>query len=241
VIQLLLPLGWAALVLEGARRRRPAPARVHHLAPAGESRRRPTLLADARARRWIGAAVVGVAAYAVLPLIAPVAAVIAWGIPVHRARRRASAASAAVRRSLPEAVDLLGLAVGAGLTVPLAVAAVGRRHRGPVGAELARVAAEIDGGRRCADALEDAAARLGADAQPVIGALVASERYGAPLADALARLAGDVRADQRRRAEEAARRVPVKLLFPLVLCVLPAFTLLTVVPLLAGALGSLRL
>jgi tight adherence protein C len=54
-------------------------------------------------------------------------------------------------------------------------------------------------------------------------------------------LATDVRADRRRRAEEAARRVPVKLLFPLVLCVLPAFALLTVAPLLAGALGSLRL
>ena len=43
------------------------------------------------------------------------------------------------------------------------------------------------------------------------------------------------------RAEEAARRVPVRLLFPLVLCVLPAFALLTVAPLLAGALRSLRL
>jgi tight adherence protein C len=158
-----------------------------------------------------------------------------------RGRRRAGAAAAAVRRSLPEAVDLLNLAVGAGLTVPLAVAAVGRRHQGPVGAELARVAREVEGGRRCADALEDAAARLGPDARPVLSALVASERYGAPLADSLARLAGDVRADQRRRAEESARRVPVKLLFPLVLCVLPAFALLTVAPLLAGALGSLRL
>ena len=43
------------------------------------------------------------------------------------------------------------------------------------------------------------------------------------------------------RAEEAARRVPVKLLFPLVLCVLPAFALLTVAPLLAGAHWSLGL
>jgi tight adherence protein C len=70
---------------------------------------------------------------------------------------------------------------------------------------------------------------------------VASERYGAPLADALVTLAADARADRRRRAEEAARRVPVQLLFPLVLCVLPAFVLLTLAPLLAGALGSLRL
>src|SRR3712207_6889914 len=49
----------------------------------------------------------------------------------------------------------------------------------------------------------------------------------------LDRLAFEVRADRRRRAEEAARRVPVKLLFPLVLCTLPAFALLTMAPLLA--------
>ena len=72
-------------------------------------------------------------------------------------------------------------------------------------------------------------------------ALVASERYGAPVAAGLERLAGEVRRDRRRRAEEAARRVPVKLLFPLVGCTLPAFGLLTVAPLIAGALRALRL
>ena len=84
-------------------------------------------------------------------------------------------------------------------------------------------------------------ARAGEAPRPLVAALVASDRYGAPLADNLARLADEVRRDRRRRAEEAARRVPVKLLFPLVTCVLPAFALLTVAPLLAGALRSLRL
>ena len=63
----------------------------------------------------------------------------------------------------------------------------------------------------------------------------------APVAPALERVAFDARADRRRGAEEAARRVPVKLLFPLVACILPAFAALTVLPLLAGTLGSLRL
>jgi tight adherence protein C len=70
--------------------------------------------------------------------------------------------------------------------------------------------------------------------------LVGAERYGTPLLPGLDRLAVDARLDRRRRAEEAARRVPVKLLFPLVLCVLPAFGLLTMTPLLAGALDALR-
>ena len=67
------------------------------------------------------------------------------------------------------------------------------------------------------------------------------ERYGAPLGPALERIAADVRRRRQRRAEEAARKVPVALLFPLVLCILPAFALLTVAPLIAGALRELRL
>ena len=72
-------------------------------------------------------------------------------------------------------------------------------------------------------------------------ALAACERYGSPVGPALARLSTEVRAARRRQAEAAARRVPVKLLFPLVGCILPAFALLTVAPLVASAAGSLRL
>jgi tight adherence protein C len=92
-----------------------------------------------------------------------------------------------------------------------------------------------------ADALDDIPVRVGDEARPLIGALVHSDRYGAPLLDGLVRLSAELRNDRRRRAEEAARRVPVKLLFPLVFCTLPAFALLTVAPLLAGALRALRL
>ena len=107
--------------------------------------------------------------------------------------------------------------------------------------ELRRVVADVRVGRRLADALEDVPARAGEAVRPLVVALVASDRYGAPLSAALERLAGEVRRDRRRRAEEAARRVPVKLLFPLIGCTLPAFALLTVAPLVAGTVRSLRL
>jgi tight adherence protein C len=125
--------------------------------------------------------------------------------------------------------------------VPLAVAAVARRAPGPLGAELARAREETALGRRLADALDDVPDRAGEAVRPLVAALIASERYGAPLRAGLERLAGEVRADRRRRAEEAARKVPVKLLFPLVACTLPAFALLTVAPLVASAVRSLRL
>jgi tight adherence protein C len=156
----------------------------------------------------------------------------------RRARRRRAAALAA---EVPDLVDLLVLAVGAGLTVSLAVAAVARRAPGGLAGELGRAAEEAALGRRLADALDDIPARAGEAVRPVVAALVASERYGAPVLSGLERLAGEVRRDRRRRAEEAARRVPVKLLFPLVGCTLPAFGLLTVAPLIAGALRALRL
>ena len=62
-----------------------------------------------------------------------------------------------------------------------------------------------------------------------------------PLVAGLDRLAADARDLRRRRAVEAARRVPVRLLLPLVACSLPAFALLTIVPIVVGALEALDL
>jgi tight adherence protein C len=177
----------------------------------------------------------------VLPPLALPAAATAWALPALAVRRQHRRRLAAVAADVPDIVDLLVLAVGAGLTVRLAVAAVARRAPGPLGAELARAGQEAELGRRLADALDDLPPRAGEATRPLVAALVASERYGAPLGAGLERLAHEVRADRRRRAEEAARKVPVKLLFPLVSCTLPAFGLLTVAPLVASAVRSLRL
>jgi Flp pilus assembly protein TadB len=193
------------------------------------------------ARRLGRAAAVGLAAVAVLPWAALPAAAVAWYLPAATARRRARRSEARLAADLPEVVDLLVLAVGAGCNVRHALAAVARHGDGPLAAELGRCHDAAGRGRRLADELEQLPGRAGEAVRPLVAALVASERYGAPLADSLRRLADDVRRDRRRRAEEAARRVPVALLFPLVLCTLPAFALLTLAPLIAGALQALRL
>jgi tight adherence protein C len=230
-------LAWAGLVLATAWRVRPLVPADGRLLAAPPRPRPPRRIPP----RLIAAAVATAAATVVALPLGPLVAAGFWAAPAIRRRRTRRERAAAVVRDLPDAVDLLALAVGAGLTVPLAVGAVARRGHGPVAAALERVVDEVALGRRLADALDDVPARLGSDAvRPLTAALVASERYGAPLADRLDRLAAEVRTDRRQRAEEAARRVPVQLLFPLVLCVLPAFALLTVAPLVAGALGSLR-
>lgn len=172
--------------------------------------------------------------------------------PAHRTRHRPRALgpwrARARRRALaeagvPDVVDLFAVAIGAGLNVRLAVEAVARRApAGPLTDELRRVTTAVAAGGRVADALEQVPYRLGVDGiRPLVAALVDAERYGSALGPSLDRLAEESRRSRQRRAEEVARRVPVKLLFPLVTCVLPAFGLLTVAPLIAGGLRALRL
>ena len=175
------------------------------------------------------------------PLVAVAGGAMGWAWPAMAARRLRTRQRSAIAAEIPEVVDLLNLVVGGGMTVCLAVAAVGDRGRGRLAAELARAADQAQRGRRLADALEELRERLGDEVRPLVAVLVASERYGAPLGAALERLATDARLQCRRRAEEAARKIPIKLLFPLVSCTLPAFALLTVAPLIVNAVRSLRL
>jgi tight adherence protein C len=155
--------------------------------------------------------------------------------------RRFARAPDAVLDELPDVIDLLLLAVGSGRNVHLAVRAVASRAPPVLGAALGAADRRAAHGVALADALEDIVVELGEVARPLVVALTSSLRYGTALLPSLERVAAEARADRRRRAEEAARRVPVKLLFPLVACILPAFAALTVLPLLAGTLESLRL
>jgi tight adherence protein C len=98
--------------------------------------------------------------------------------------------------------------------------------------------------RSCALGLDfehalDAVARATPRLRPLADALLATDRLGVPVGPVLARLAEEDRTALRRAAEAHARRIPVRLLFPLVFLVLPAFVLLTVVPGLAAGLGRL--
>jgi tight adherence protein C len=149
--------------------------------------------------------------------------------PVRRRRSRRS--DDAMVAALPVAVDLVGVAVGAGCTPYRAVGLASEWSP----AAIASVLAEIDRTTALGASFDDALRRAGSRAPAVRGlteTLRTSARLGSPAAAALVRLAQEVRADVRRRAEARARTVPVRLLFPLVFCVLPAFALLTVVPVL---------
>ena len=153
-------------------------------------------------------------------------------------RREAARIDEAMARELPVAIDLLGVAVGAGCTPYLAVAAAARWASPTVARSLDAVVRACALGVGFGDAWRDAAVRH-PQLAPLADALSAGDRTGAPVGPALARLAAEERAAARRRVESQARRVPVRLLVPLVFLVLPAFVLLTVVPGLAAGLARL--
>jgi tight adherence protein C len=166
--------------------------------------------------------------------------VLLWWARRHARNSRARQAEVRrVRAALPDLVDLLILASTAGLSLPVAHPVVAQHLPPPVGPRLLAADEAARLGRARADALIEALAPLGERARALSHVLVDHLRYGVPLVPALERTSLELRLDRRRAAELEARRVPVRLLAPLVACVLPAFALLTVVPLLAASLEAL--
>jgi tight adherence protein C len=142
---------------------------------------------------------------------------------------------------VPDVVDLLVVAIGAGLTPALAVERLSRLAPPPFDRAFGTVTRRVGHGQRLADALDALREELGDPAGPMARTLAAAERYGTPLGPALEVLGLEARRERRRLADEAARRLPVQLCFPLVGCTLPAFLLLTIAPLVAGAFRTVRL
>jgi Flp pilus assembly protein TadB len=133
------------------------------------------------------------------------------------------------------------MAVSSGLTLPLALAFAADHAGSTVGAVLGRVLERHRHGETLADALRHVGADEGDPLEGLLSSLATAQRSGAPLHDALGRSADRQRQALRREAEARVRRLPVTMLLPLVCCVLPAFVLLTIVPVLAGGAGGFRL
>lgn len=147
-----------------------------------------------------------------------------------RGRQRLARDQRAKRDALPEVLDLVAMAVGAGLTVSSAMQLA--RDEGPDAVRLAfgSVLARSDAGLPLARALPNLFDDLGESYDQLVTALVSSVRDGAPLADLLARLGDNARMSRRRRAEERGRRLPVVMMFPLSVCSMPAVLIGTIVP-----------
>ena len=164
-----------------------------------------------------------------------------WSRSILRRRRVARRAQIALQAGLADVIDLFAIALVSGQNVTEAVRQVGAWAEGDFARAFQWCELQVAAGRSLSDALEVLPERLGPASRPLIAALVATHRHGAPITASLAQLAVDTRADRRRHAEAVARKLPVALLFPLVACVLPAFLLVTVVPVIAETISNLEL
>lgn len=212
------------------------------LAAVGRSLRRAVGLRprpDLDRRAGAGALVVAVALLAGPELALAVGVAGALRARWARVRTAGGPDLAQVERDLPDLVDLLALAVGAGLSVPAALPVVAPVAPASLGPDLRAAVDAVAGGRPSDEAVAGLAACWGPPGRPLAHALADHLRYGTPVLPALERVAAEARTRRRRGAETRARKLPVLLLFPLVLCTLPAFGLLTVAPLVAGTFDSL--
>ncbi len=172
--------------------------------------------------------------------VTPGAAFAGFRLPLLMLRVRIKARRESVAAALPEVADLLAVCTEAGLNIALALRRVADRTSGVLGAELRRMLDEGDLGTPRSRALERFAARNEIpDIDALTQTLISAERFGTQISASLTSFASDLRAKHRRHAEEQARKAPIKILFPLVFLILPAFILLTVAPLLLGTFERL--
>jgi tight adherence protein C len=163
-------------------------------------------------------------------LWAATAALLGYLLPGVGLRYSVQRRQQALFRAFPDALDLMRVCVQAGLGLDAAIERVAREVRlasVPLSEELGLTILELRAGVSRAEALRHLAERVGLpEVDALVTLLIQSDRLGTSTADALQVHSQTLRTQRRLRAEEAAAKLPVKLLFPLIFCVFPS--LLTV-------------
>jgi tight adherence protein C len=165
-------------------------------------------------------------------------ALLIWGLGHMLAnfllRSRANGRILSIATALPDSLDLMVVCLEAGLGLTATIARVGEERSAmndPLGVEFSRVARELREGRSREDSLRDLGDRNGVeDLKALVGLIIQADKLGASMAKTLRAHAEVLRTKRRQRAEEAARKLPIKVLFPLALCILPALFVVTIGP-----------
>ena len=150
-------------------------------------------------------------------------AFVGWFAPEWIVRSRSQARQDAIARALPDALDLMSITVEAGLGFDSALQRVSKEMGGPLGQELFRVVQEMRLGKSRSEALRDLGERTNVPAlKEFILAMIQAEVFGISITQVLKVQADEMRLKRRQSIEEKAMRVPVKMIFPLVMFILPA-------------------
>jgi len=148
-----------------------------------------------------------------------------------------------IRRSLPDAVDLLVICVDAGLGIDQGLLRVGQElalSHPQIAAELLQIHREQRAGKPRMQAWQDLALRLPLpELQSFTSMLAQTERFGTPIARALSNFGNEMRQKRRQQAEEKAAKTTIKIIFPLVLFIFPSIFLVILGPALLSIMRGL--
>ncbi|MGH9140550.1 MAG: type II secretion system F family protein [Vicinamibacterales bacterium] len=167
-------------------------------------------------------------------MVALVGCAIGYLLPSMALGRLAKRRQHRIRLGLPDALDLLVVSVEAGLGLDQAIQRVGAEldfAHPELSEELRLINLELRAGKARIDALHNLAERTGVDdIVSLVAMLVQTDKFGTSVAQSLRVHSETVRTKRRQRAEEAAAKTGVKMVFPLVLCIFPAIWIVTIGP-----------
>ncbi|HEV2951776.1 MAG TPA: type II secretion system F family protein, partial [Actinomycetota bacterium] len=158
-------------------------------------------------------------------------AFVGFMIPDSMLSRRVGERQKEILRTLSDTLDLLTISVEAGLSLNAAIAQVVQNVPGVLSSEFARMLQEIQLGVPRADAFRNLAERTDVDELNAFAlAMIQADVFGVSIASVLRTQAQQLRIKRRQRAEGKAQQTPVKIVFPLILCILPALFVVIVGP-----------
>jgi tight adherence protein C len=136
-----------------------------------------------------------------------------------------------MQKDLPDALDMLSITVEAGLAFNAALAQVARNTEGPLADEFFRVLQEMQLGKGRSEAIRALGERTNVpEVRGFANAMVQADAFGVPVANVLRVQAKEQRVKRSQRAEEKAQKVPVKILFPLIFCIMPSLFIVILGP-----------
>jgi tight adherence protein C len=174
------------------------------------------------------------------PLVAVGIGVLAFLLPDFWLGSRVRQRQKQIRRSLPDALDMLTICVDAGAGLDSGMLKISEKWRNAVGTEFGKVVAEIRIGMSRREALQNLALRTNvSEVGSFVAVIVQAEQFGLSIASVLHTQSEQMRIRRSQRTEEEARKVPIKLLFPLIFMILPALLAVTIGPVIPIVVQSL--
>ncbi|MCU1574575.1 MAG: Secretion system protein [Micrococcaceae bacterium] len=174
-------------------------------------------------------------------LLAIVVTLICYFVPDLLLYSRGQERQTAIGLALPDTLDQMTIAVEAGLGFEAAMARAAYNGKGPLAEELVRTLQDMQVGRSRREAYADLSNRTTVtDLRRFVRSIVQADQYGISISGVLRTQAAEMRLKRRQRAEEKAMEIPVKVLFPLMFCILPVLFIVLLGPAAIGVMDSMQ-